>query len=415
MIDVLDVERYLSLNSAFCMLDWCIEKGYLSYSDYERWRYEKIPTLDNHWQHSEAELKSLFDNLKAVVARLSLVEERQFYYSWSMGAGVKLRVSLDNKRNHFLCLRWRRAQDIPQMDLFMDNSAAILENEFVGSLSNHQWGAAQTAYERLQSQHPNHTRLGQFQDLLNYADYIKNTPQISASDFDEERQGLEMEVVPMAHEILNERSRDYLSQAWQRLAKSAPETFSAIEGGEQSKTSLTRDDPRLKRHASYAFSKIGDWKNVISTIEGVKQWENVFGLVYLMATSFEKTFQHNFSQLQWARLFDLNAVEAEVLINVTGSGQLMNIWDDFCDAEVPWPREFFSGFIFLKNLKLAQLSLAEPLVRGETVVIRQACSCVLGSQDELEARKSIQAMGLPLLDMYLSVRQNEKKKSSFLS
>src|SRR5690606_24834938 len=134
------------------------------------------------------------------------------------------------ERHESLAMRWSAPKDVPQMDLFMDNSAAIAENQMLDALANRQFATAADALQRLTKINPHHSKLGGYQDLINYGLHCVASPNIAAEDLAAEFQGLDQEVTALAGELLGSRRRDFLAFAWRRMADSLRQkSFSAAE------------------------------------------------------------------------------------------------------------------------------------------------------------------------------------------
>ena len=218
MIDIAAVDSYLSRQGRFCLIDWLLADNFLHYADYEAWRYGELKNLDDVVRFDLATLQALIDATDAHCRDLGLTPEQQEFFRWDGNHRILLMASEDSKQNIALTQYWLRPGDRPQLDLFLDNSVQIAENALLEALTARRFDSADSRLQNLSELNPECTRLGGYQDLINYGRHMLANPEISEQAVDAELQGLQQEVLPLVQEVMGPAARDYLAFAWRRLS-----------------------------------------------------------------------------------------------------------------------------------------------------------------------------------------------------
>jgi hypothetical protein len=340
-------------------------------------------------------LQRLVERALQTCRELKLQQESQAFFPWDGQQRQPLRICENSERHDSLATRWSARKDVPQMDLFMDNSAAIAENQVLDGLANRQFSAAADALQRLTKINPRHGKLGGYQDLINYGSHCAGSPTIAPEDLAAEFQGLDQEVAPLAGELLGTRRRDFLAFAWRRIAESLTQkSFSTAE-------------PEL--HCSYAYWQIPDWQALVSCLEHEPQLFESPILMARLAQGFLQCQQVNAFYLLWGFLFERFAEDAERLIGQQGE-LLVEKWDQFLAFDEEWPAEHFLGFLLIQQPGLVQVLDNLPLlqrVQSNNPVNRAAVELVrtrLAEQDERGAREALKKVSPLMLSFYLNKR-----------
>jgi len=394
MVDIATVDSQISQHGHFCLLDWMLAKNFIPYADYESWRYGRIPHLDNCFTLTETDLQSFIQQAQQACTDLKLIQESQEFYSWD-ARRESLKISGDAQQHQFLGARWMARRDVPQLDLFMDNSAAIVENQLLDYLVSRQFQSAQDALQKLARLNARHSKLGGYQDLINYGLHCTAQSQITSDMLRAEAQGLDQEVTPLAREQLGSKSRDYLAYAWRRLAENlAQQPFSANE-------------PEL--HSSYAYLQIPDWQALCRCLEQEPQLCNSPILITRLAEAYLHCQQLNVFCLLWGLLFERFPEEGEQLIGLKG-GSLLEKWDQFLALDEEWPAEVFLGFLLIQqpgllavldNLPvLKKAGVQNPINRITLDLIRAR----LAEADEKPHREALKSTSPAMLSFYLNKR-----------
>lgn len=395
MVDIATVDSQVSQQGQFCLLDWMLSENFIPYAAYEDWRYGRVATLDRAFTLQEDDLQRLLERALQTCRELKLRPESQAFFPWDGQQRNALRISENAERHESLAMRWSAPKDVPQMDLFMDNSAAIAENQMLDALANRQFATAADALQRLTKINPHHSKLGGYQDLINYGLHCVASPNIAAEDLAAEFQGLDQEVTALAGELLGSRRRDFLAFAWRRMADSLRQkSFSAAE-------------PEL--HCSYAYGQIPDWQALVVCLEQEPQLFESPLLMARLAQGVLQCQQVNAFYLLWGFLFERFAEDGERLIGQQGE-LLVEKWDQFLAFDDEWPAEHFLGFLLIQQPSLAQLLDNLPLlqrVQSKNPVNRAALELVrarLAEKDERAAREALQKVSPMMLSCYLNKR-----------
>ena len=395
MVDIATVDSQVSQHGQFCLLDWMLSENFIPYAAYEDWRYGRVATLDTAFTLQDDDLQRLLERALQTCRELKLQAESQTFFPWDGAQRSALSLSENAQRHESLATRWTARKDVPQMDLFMDNSAAIAENQVLEALANRQFEAAGAALQRLTKLNPRHSKLGGYQDLINYGLHCVSSAAIAPENLAAEFQGLDQEVAPLAGELLGNRRRDFLAFAWRRMADNL----------RQKPFSLT--EPEL--HCSYAYWQIPDWQALVNCLEQEPQLFESPVLMARLAQGFLQCQQVNAFYLLWGFLFERFAEDAERLIGQQGE-LLVEKWDQFLAFDEDWPAEHFLGFLLIQQPGLVQVLDNLPLlqrVQSNNSVNRAAVELVrtrLAEQDEREAREALKKVSPIMLSFYLNKR-----------
>lgn len=393
-LTLIDVEHQLSEQGQFCLLDWLIAHNILPYSHYENWRHGNSETLIDEQTKLAEPMQSWITAADKHCAQLQLQSEPQQYFSW--GSTQTALITSSNKTVHkALSQVWMRQQDIPQLDLFMDNAATIAENQLRQSLSGRQFDTAQEQLQRLTQLNAKHAKLGGYQDLINYGQHLNANPTVLEEALLPELNGLEQEVVPLAQEILGSSSRDYLALAWRRL------------GDNSLRTALNSEKPEL--HASYAYARVPDWQAVEQSLRECQQLYQSPLLLQRFAQALENQQQHAQALYIWCLLFD---VDADYGSKVAESGQyrqIADLWDQFWDiseaiidtGEDQWTA-FFPCFVLFRHAGL--IHLTDQFMAFNNAALCAAFELIGARQrgdNEVSYREQLHAIHPALVQLYI--------------
>ncbi len=388
MIDIATIDEYLSRQGRFCLIDWLLADNYLRYADYEAWRYGELENLEDLLQFDRQTLQALVDNTAAHCRDLGLIPEQQEFFRWDDDHRVLLLASEDNERDLALSQRWLRPGDLPQLDLFMDNSAQIAENALLEALTARRFDAAQSQLQNLSELNPDCTRLGVYQDLINYGLHMLANPEIIEHAVDAELQGLQQEVLPLAQEVMGPAARDYLAFAWRRLSN-------AMQG-------ISFNPRQPWRHSSSALLKIPDYPAVIECLNADPGLYRQTILMERLAQSFGALHQHESGLILWCLLMELDADYTEQALDRHQSHRAHALWQDFWDVDDNWSSALFPAYVLARQPGLLHYlvnfpALRLPASKAMVVLLRKR----LAGEDEISARKELQVVSPELLSVYL--------------
>jgi hypothetical protein len=391
MITIASVDEFLAQHGQFNLLDWLLENGYLTYGDYEHWRYGKQLVLCESLSISEDELVEIAKIAVTNCKKLRLCMENQYYFSWDGDRQKYLKFSYNSELQEIFCKQWMRAQDLPQLDLFMDNSAIITENKLCDALANRQISSAEKLIKELAILNPNNSKLGDYQSLLLYSQHLQNSAPIAPDNIASELAGLEDEVMPLAHKLLQRGARDYLAVAWRRLA------------GNLDSSSYDSSQPKL--HTSYLLAQIPDWQAVTQQLLYQELTFKHCEFILRLAEGFQFLNDHPKSQFCWVLAFERFPKEASHAIEKLMPVSVLRLWESFCDLNDTWPDVFFSGFILASDPALInQAGYFPGFSLSSTELIADLMIKKLAREDEISARQNIQNFSPALLRMVMSVQ-----------
>ncbi|MES2823405.1 MAG: hypothetical protein V4732_07375 [Pseudomonadota bacterium] len=383
------VEQHLSQQGNYCLLDWLLQQNRLAYSAYEAWRYGQIETLDTRLGIGNDELQNLIVKIEQHGKALGLVNEPHDYFKWAENNQKPLVASTTVAIHRALTQHWLRAQDVPQLDLFMDNSAVICENEIHAVLAGRQFELAQKKLQRLTALNAKHPKLGNYQDLVNYGLHMQTCTVVDAVLLANEITALEQEVLPLASETLGASARDYIAFAWRRLSQSAQ--------------TIAFDSQQIKLHCSYALMQIPDWTAALGALRQEPELFVSASLLQRLALCHERLQHHNEAMIAWCLLFecDSNAVEAACEAKV--SPQLWALWEDFWDINDGGAKSFFPAFVFIKNPGLVHHLHKFPAFNtNSSKAMIDLMKIHIAGGNEIDARKALQNISPALLRLYLN-------------
>lgn len=397
MLAISDVEHYLSQNGKFCLLDWILSKNILNYSDYEMWRHGKLNTLDKHIALKQKELDKLFELTLQHSETLHLLNQTQEYFCWQEQNPKQLLSSSNNKTHQQLTQLWLRSQNQPQLDLFMDNSAAIAENNLISALTNRQWQQARQHLHKLTEHNPNHHQLGPYLDLVNYGEHMHANGEIPSDAITAELQGLQNEVLPLAKETLGETARDYLAYAWRRIADNLRGVPYSLE--------------QTQQHRSYALQQIPDYSSIEQELNNDPQLYQFAQLLELLAISYFKLKQAEKFLLLWCHIIEIFPEYAELNLEQETTLTIHSLWQHYLDSDENGPLEHFPAFILLKHPGLIHnLNTVEPLKHPATLTMIKLLQLHQMEKDEIHERKQLQKISPYLLQAYLGLNTNTPSK-----
>ena len=389
-ITIAQLEQHLSQQGHFCLIDWFIDQNILSYSDYEAWRHQRVDYIDQRLAIDSEALQILFVESVTFCKQLNLVVEAQTWFSWS-DRRHRLKASRNEVSNTLLTQHWQRAQDCPQLDLFMDNSAVITENEVHHALASRQFDQAQKKLQHLTRINPKHVRLGVYQDLINYGAHAYEARGIAEDALLVEIQGLSEEVEPLAKETLGTLARDYLGFAWRRIGAAM--------------TELPYNAEQEQLHTSYALVQIPDWHGARDSLLAAPQNLDEPSLLHRLALCFEHCHQKSEALLAWCILMERDAVYGEAKLEEQSSALLWPFWQDFWELNDGGQASFFSAYLVARQPSITQhQDKLPPLTAASTKAMVTLIAKHLFGDDEMQEREQLQAISPALLRLYLHVR-----------
>lgn len=386
--DIAQVEQLLASQGNFCLIDWLLQENHLAYAHYEAWRYGEERFLDAGLALGSQDIDILVEHARAVCESLGLADQPQDYYPWRESEGLALSISPQQDVHRALSRQWLRPQDLPQMDLFMDNSGVIAENQTLEALGARQFERAQQYLARLIEANPQHEKLGEYQDLINYGRHMLANPQVVAVDLAAELRALDAEVRPLARRVLRHMARDYLSCAWRRLSVPLQQR--------------PFDAQRPQLHNSYVQMQIPDWPAVLASLEQEPALFTSAVLLQRLAGCYEALKRESEAQLAWCLLMELDSELCEAAVEAKDSALIWPLWQDFWEINDAGVKEFFPAYLLAAQPGLVHhLDKLPSLTSPSSRAVIEALQARVNGQDEIPARKKMQAISPALLRLYM--------------
>ncbi|OUS30473.1 hypothetical protein A9Q99_05820 [Gammaproteobacteria bacterium 45_16_T64] len=396
-----DVDNQLMSLGSYSPIEWLLDAGHLQYGDYEAWRMGEFDILEKHIHLPKKELVSNLEKAERFCHKLGLVGEVQPFSGWDQSNTSKdLVISQSPALTALLQKQWTRQEDAPQMDLFMDNPSVVTENILVEALANRHWETAQKYVNKLYQQDPNHAQLHGYEDLVAFGLHTDDPVEDHIDIIDEERTGLEQEIVPLARQLLQQKSRDYLAPAWQRIAQS-------LEGHPYNVA-------YPQSHASYAWEQMQSWQQVQHSIIGDESYTHHGELLFRLCLAYYYQRNREQSLIALIQLIDLKASHAdselddtlENFLNRYPDDNFKSVWQRFMDLEDEQPFSIFPGWLLLNEpglLHHIESSQADSIKNASFYAALQLLQAkqAKDSDRELSARKALNDINPLLLTLYL--------------
>lgn len=399
MVDIATVDQTVSQQGQFCLLDWLLQENVIRYADYEDWRYGRITHLDQAFNVPEDDIKNTVEQAQKSCAQLKLAHDPQDYFRWDGDHRKPLQISANQELHRALGQRWLPPQDIPQMDLFMDNSATIAENQVLALLADRRFAQAQVALQQLAQLNSTHPKLGGYQDLTNYGLHIADSTTITGDALLPELLGLDQEVTPLAKELLGAQQRDYLAFAWRRIAEHLRDVHVSL--------AELIAEPRF--HHSYVLQQIPDWQGLFDSLaDDAHLYQSPTLLIRFAQACFHCQHIGQYYWM-WGLMFERFSEDAEGFLAEYGRFILQE-WDDFLAFDEDWPAECFLGFLLIQQPGL--IHLYESLPQADSGLIQlpvnravyELVKTRLAEGDEKHARENLKKLSPSLFSCYLNKR-----------
>ena len=248
------VDQLLLEQGEYLPLEFLLAEGRLLYSDYESWRGGELEILDERLFGDAAQIQKDLSQAAAYAQALGLESTTLDYPPW--GGGRPLRFSRDTILDSLLHKGYRKGEEQPQLDLFMDSVGTALANGIILALGRRDAGAAEEMLEKLYHTDPGHPRLGGLERLVD----AMQRQDVPVTDTEQELGDLRDGILPLAVELLGRDSRPFLTSLWRRLGEALAEN---------------RFDPqRPDLHRSYTALRTLDWETVIEAVEAEPDWRS---------------------------------------------------------------------------------------------------------------------------------------------
>jgi hypothetical protein len=255
-----EVDRLLLDQGEYQPLEYLLQEGRLSYTDYEAWRSGQLEYLDEALFGDPEHIGQQLAEAEDYLQRRGWEVEPGRYKAWhgarSPSRSQVLRFSADRMLNDCFHRHYRKPQDQPQLDLFTDSPATSLANGIAGALADRNPKEARRLLARLCDVAPDHVRLGEFERLTEAAERL----DAPVDDISTEFQYLQATLTPLADSLLGQASRNLLIPLWQRLSVVLQDR------------PYRADESEL--HLSYTAAEAQDWIDARRAVEREPDWQS---------------------------------------------------------------------------------------------------------------------------------------------
>jgi len=349
------VDRLLLDQGEYQPLEYLLQEGRLSYTDYEAWRSGQLEYLDEALFGDPEHIRQQLAEAEDYLQRRGWEVEPGRYKAWhgarSPSRSQVLRFSADRMLNDCFHRHYRKPQDQPQLDLFTDSPATSLANGIAGALADRNPKEARRLLARLCDVAPDHVRLGEFERLTEAAERL----DAPVDDISTEFQYLQATLIPLADSLLGQASRNLLIPLWQRLSVVLQDR------------PYRADESEL--HLSYTAAEAQDWIDARRAVEREPDWQSDPVLLLRHARACERTHDDAAALPSWFTLCWSYPQHAEA-VESTINHELRHQWETFQDLDPVLPIRSFPAWLLLSRPGLIPI-LPEPT--GEPESARAVC------------------------------------------
>ncbi|MBL3527174.1 MAG: hypothetical protein JMN27_13045 [gamma proteobacterium endosymbiont of Lamellibrachia anaximandri] len=329
------VDQLLLEQGEYSPLELLLAEGRLDYSDYEAWRTGEIPRLERVLFGDPENLDGLLAEAQEYATALALQPETLRYHVWGDTGGSPLSFSDNNIREQRFHTVFRKAEDQPQFDLFMDATATNLANGIVLALIDRNNSEAHRLLNQLYEVDPGHPRLGALERMVEAGDRLAEP----VTDCEWELQYLMNELLPLAERELGRDSRNLLVPYWRRLTN-------ALQN-------QVFDPTRPELHASYTASRAFDWETVRRATQEDPGWPQQTLLLRRHAHACGRLHNLLESLQSWIRLCWSSPHEAATIATEADT-DLQQMWRLFLTLDPELTVEDFPAWLLLIRPGLAR-------------------------------------------------------------
>ncbi len=333
------VEQLLAEQGEYLPLEFLLQEGRLSYSDYEAWRNGELSFLDEALFGDPEQVRQQLAAAEHYLRSRGWHEEPVRYERWKPASGSTarpLRFCADPTLDACFHRRYRKPHDQPQMDLFTDSVVTILVNGIIQSLADRLPMEARRLLERLYEVAPDHNRLGELERLTEAAESL-DTP---VGDIGAELSQLQETLTPLAESLIGPASRNLLVPLWRRLSQALLDR------------EYRADAPEL--HLSYTAAQALDWATARLAVEREPDWQGEPVLLERHARSCDRQHEYAAALSSWFTLCWRFPQQAEALESSSNT-ELRRQWTAFQDLDSTLPARSFPAWMLISRPALVRI------------------------------------------------------------
>ncbi len=384
------VDRLLMEQGAYAPVELLLAEGRLLYADYETWRSGSGDNLEHALFGDPGQSREMMRQAADYARALGLSAETLNYETWAEESCDGLHFSVEREVDSLFCTGYRKKEDMPQMDLFMDTPGVVLSNGIVRALIGRNTGEAVRLLDRLFQTDPGNARLGGLERLTESATTMDSPVQEVGVVLRE----LNNELRPLAQELLGAEARQFMTPLWRRLMQ-------ALEP-----VAFNPEHPEL--HRSYAAQEAEDWVQVRNSVEAEPGWETQPLLLRRHARACGRLHLEPEAVSSWFRLCWRFPQQADY-INDEAEREWQRYWQTFLELDPELPNRDFPAWTLIHQPGLARRladtnGLSGPDVPEDfrvTIELVRHGSDSLINVEQIEQRKLLKACNPALFACYL--------------
>lgn len=346
------IMQQLTERGEYCPVELLIAIGRLLYIDYEEWRRGKQETLDASLVNSGM-TKEILQQAKRYALQIGLKPEPIEWTPWIERSIEPLRGSRYTELNQLLSCRFVPARDEMQLDLFYDHSKASAENRVLEDLVKGDLAVFSTSLAELYSVDPSHSSLGLLDHLKRYMQHCHSC-SCTATSLKKELQVLAEKIVPIAHTVLKNDARCFLSRYWDRLI------------------ACCRDIPVNERPELGMLSRlsweVSHWQGVIDATAAELSIRPTLDILVRRALAFDRSHFLAQSLQVWFEIALLYPLDFPNLMIDQPNIELRLLWEDFENRE-EMQVESFPAFCLLSQTALSFQSSLADILSGASLTV----------------------------------------------
>jgi hypothetical protein len=331
------IDRLLLEQGEYHPLEFLLQEGRLSYSDYEAWRKGEIRDLSEMLFGDPQQIANTLEQAATYLQRLGWESEHLVYKQRGRPDSRPLRFSPESRLDDSFHRAYRKPQDQPQLDLFTDTSSTYLINGITQGLKMLNAADARQSLQQLSESVPDHSQLGELERLVEALESLDAAP----TDPQTEMQRLQLETTLLAERHLNRASQYLLTPLWRRLTQALRE--------------YTFDPAHPQLHASYAASEARDWAGAREAIERETEWQRQPQLLERHARASTHLSEQAAALQSWC-LLCWQFPELGDRLESSGDTILERCWQEFLDLDPELPTQDFPAWLILQTPGLANIA-----------------------------------------------------------
>ncbi len=382
------VDRLLFEQGVYTPLELLLAEGRLLYADYEAWRGGQCDYLEDLLFGDPEQSYDLMQRAQEYAGTLGLVAETQRHVGRGARQGHSLRFSSSSARDRCFHTAYRKGDDAPQLDLFMDSAGVTLANGIIRALVEGDEVEARRLLDRLFEIDPGHRQLGVLERL------VAASPESAVENAGIELLKLQAELCPLAEELLGPDARHFLAPQWRRLSRALADV------------DFDPDNPEL--HSSYTLLRSEDWAQVKKSVEAASSWREQPVLLRRHARACGRLHLDSAALADWFRLC-WRFPDQAAFIGTEAEPEWRRHWQHFLELDPELPNRDFPAWVLINQPGLAAWLATEqcfddpvaPEDYRATAALVQIKPSSLVDADLLDKRKLLRACNPELFARYL--------------